>query len=370
MTAMLALGFFAGQAWKNTTDKDSVSPDHAAEVQHDGGGAQDTLTNAGRTIAENEQATIRLFEESAPSVAFITSISVQRDYWTRNVMDIPQGTGSGFVWDKKGHVVTNFHVIKDGDRAQVTLSDQSTWPAEIVGYAPEKDLAVLKIKAPDDHLHPIKVGSSTDLRVGQFVYAIGNPFGLDHTLTTGVISALGREIQSLTGIPIRDAIQTDAAINPGNSGGPLLDSSGKLIGVNTQIFSPSGANAGIGFAIPVDEVSWVVPDLIEYGKVHRPVLGVDLVASRTTARMGLKGALVLNVTSGSAADRAGLRPTRRNRQGEIEFGDLIVGLDGLEVTSNADLVLALEKYQPGQEVHLALIRDGKQAEVVIRLANN
>lgn len=282
-------------------------------------------------------------------------------------MEIPQGSGSAFVWDKKGHIVTNFHVIKGGERARVTLADQSTWDAEIVGMAPDKDLAVLKIDAPADKLHPLNIGMSADLQVGQSVFAIGNPFGLDHTLTTGVISALGREIRSLTGLPIRDAIQTDAAINPGNSGGPLLDSSGKLIGVNTQIYSTSGASAGIGFAIPVDEVKWVVPDLIEFGEVRRPVLGVELVATNTTERMGLKGALIMGVVPGGAAEAAGIKPTRRNRQGEIELGDLIVGIDDQEIHSNTDLILALEKYQPGTVVRVSLMRDDQRVEIPITL---
>lgn len=365
MLIMLVAGFFIGQAWQERVQHMETDTTDATDTSDTNQIRNDLLY--ARHLTDAEHATIRLFEESAPSVAFITSIDVRRDYWSRNVMEIPQGTGSGFVWDKQGHVVTNFHVIKDGRRAQVTLSDQSTWPAEIIGYAAEKDLAVLKIDAPAEHLHPIRTGTSSDLRVGQFVFAIGNPFGLDHTLTTGVISALGREIQSLAGLPIRDAIQTDAAINPGNSGGPLLDSSGKLIGVNTQIYSPSGGSAGIGFAIPVDEVRWVVPDLIRYGEVRRPVLGVELVATNNTARMGLKGALILDVTPGGAAERAGIRPTRRNRQGEIELGDLVVGVDGRTVSSNADLILALEKYQPGQSVKLSILRNEKAMEVMVTL---
>jgi S1-C subfamily serine protease len=361
----LVVGFFAGQAWKSETQSDSLNQTV--------GGTDDDATPIDerrvKVILENEEATIRLFEQSAPSVAYITSINVRRDYWTRNVMEIPQGSGSGFVWDKDGHIVTNFHVIKDGQRAQVTLSDQTTWEAEIIGAAPEKDLAVLKIDAPATRLFPIHIGSSVDLRVGQFVYAIGNPFGLDHSLTTGVISALGREIESLAGLPIRGAIQTDAAINPGNSGGPLLDSSGELIGVNTQIYSPSGANAGIGFAIPVDEVEWVVPDLIEYGEVRRPVLGVELVPTNNTTRMGLKGALVLDVVQGSAAQKAGIRATRRNTRGEIELGDLIVGIDGKTVDSNADLILALERYPVDQEVKITIVRDEKEMELLVRLQN-
>jgi S1-C subfamily serine protease len=366
MLLMLVIGFFAGQAWKGAADNEASKASDESQ-QSAASSTQDSVLRDVRLLTESEQATIRLFEEAAPSVAFITSINLQRDYWTRNVMEIPQGSGSGFVWDSDGHVVTNFHVISGGHKVNVTLSDQSTWPAKLIGAAPEKDLAVLKIEAPRDRLKSIGVGTSSDLRVGQFVFAIGNPFGLDHTLTTGVISALGREIQSLTGIPIRDAIQTDAAINPGNSGGPLLDSSGKLVGVNTQIYSPSGANAGIGFAIPVDEVKWVVSDLIEFGELRRPVLGVELVAMNTTTRMGLKGALVLDVTTGGAAEQAGIRPTRRSRSGEIELGDLIVGINDQEVASNADLILSLEKFQPGEEVTITLIRNDNRQTVVARL---
>lgn len=367
MILILGIGFFAGQAWKKSTTTEEESQQQGNQQP-----AQNVLFPAQsaadvRVLTESEKVIIQLFEHSAPSVAFITSINVQRDYWTRNIMEIPQGTGSGFVWDKRGHVVTNYHVIREGQRAQVTLSDQSTWPAEIVGIAPEKDLAVLKIQAPADKLVPIAIGHSSDLRVGQFVYAIGNPFGLDHSLTTGVISALGREIQSLAGIPIRDAIQTDAAINPGNSGGPLIDSGGKLIGVNTQIYSTSGANAGVGFAIPIDEVKWVVPDLIEFGEVRRPILGVELVATNTTERMGLKGALILDVVPGGAAERAGIRPTRRNNRGEIEIGDLIVGINEKKVDSNADLILELEKHQPGQEVQVSLVREGRPVKVNVKL---
>ncbi len=195
------------------------------------------------------------------------------DFWTRSVTEIPAGTGSGFVWDDRGHVVTNFHVVQDADSAKVTLG-QDDYPARVVGCTRDQDLAVLQIEAPREKLVPIKVGTSAGLLVGQKVYAIGNPFGLDYTLTNGIVSALGRTIQSVGNVSIFDVIQTDAAINPGNSGGPLLDSSGRLIGVNTAIYSPSGASAGIGFAVPVDTVNRIVPELIAHGKVVRPVLGV------------------------------------------------------------------------------------------------
>ena len=199
------------------------------------------------------------------------------------------------------------------------------------------------------------------------MYAIGNPFGLDQTLTTGIVSALGREIESVAGIPIRDVIQTDAAINPGNSGGPLLDSSGRLIGVNTAIYSPSGASAGIGFSIPVDVVSWVVPELIEYGMVKRPSMGVELARSQIVSRLGLEGALVIDVIENSGADIAGIRPTMRDRRGGIIFGDLIIGIGEESITSNNDLILALEKYEAGDIIKVRLRRGDKEIEVDLQL---
>lgn len=317
-----------------------------------------------------EKATIDLFENAAPSVAFITTKGVKRDYWSNEVYKVPSGSGSGFIWDKEGHIVTNFHVVKDGQEWEVTLSDQSVWEAELVGYEPRKDLAILKINAPSEKLTPIPVGSSNDLRVGQSVYAIGNPFGLDQTLTTGIVSALGREIESLARIPIRDVIQTDAAINPGNSGGPLLDSSGRLIGVNTAIYSPSGASVGIGFSIPVDVVNWVVPDLIKYGKVQRPVIGIELVAEQYTQRWGVEGAMILDVTPGSGAEKAGLIPTKQNRQGNVRYGDIITAVNGKKVNSNYDLILNLEAYKPEDTVELTIVRQEKELQVSLSLGSS
>jgi S1-C subfamily serine protease len=315
-----------------------------------------------KNAGEPENLTIRLFENSAPSVTFITTTALQRDFWTRNVTEIPGGTGSGFIWDEEGHIVTNYHVIKGANKAMVTLANNNSYQAKLIGVAPEKDLAVLKIDAPEEELIPIPVGKSYNLKVGQNVFAIGNPFGLDQTLTTGIISALGREIESQAQIPIRDVIQTDAAINPGNSGGPLLDSGGKLIGVNTAIYSPSGAYAGIGFSIPVDVVKWVVPDLIEYGEVKRPLIGIEMVSTQLLNRMGLKGAMVLNVVPGSPAEKAGLLPTKRNQK-----GDLIVGLNDEPINENLDLVLGLEKYKPGDHITLQVERNGKSMEIEIVL---
>lgn len=321
-------------------------------------------------LTNTEEATIRLFEVAAPSVCFITTSTVKEDFWSRNVMEIPSGTGSGFIWDKDGHIITNFHVIQNASKILVTLSDRSVYEAKVVGHEANKDLAVLKIDVAADKLTPIPVGQSSQLRVGQSVYAIGNPFGLDQTLTTGVISALGREITSLTGRPIRDVIQTDAAINPGNSGGPLLDSSGRLIGVNTMIYSPSGASAGIGFSIPVDEVNWVVSDLIKYGVLKRPVMGIQLLSEQYAQNWGVEGVMVYAVEPDSPAERAGLKGVNRNRFGEIEAGDIITKINGKEVKNNNDLFLALEKYSPGDKIDIGFKRDDKSMKTSLTLASS
>ncbi|HXG50255.1 MAG TPA: trypsin-like peptidase domain-containing protein [candidate division Zixibacteria bacterium] len=318
-------------------------------------------------LGADEKATIALFRQASPSVVHITSIAVQRDLFSLNLLQIPEGTGTGIIWDNTGNIVTNFHVIQNAAAAQVTLADQSTWKARLVGVAPDNDLAVLKIDAPASRLPAIPIGTSKDLQVGQKVFAIGNPFGLDQTLTTGVISALGREIESVTRRPIQGVIQTDAAINPGNSGGPLLDSAGRLIGVNTAIYSPSGASAGIGFAIPVDTVNRVVPELIRHGKVIRPGLGIQIAEEPIAQRLGVRGVLVVDVIPGGPAARAGMRPTRRDATGRVRLGDIIVGLDGKKIESPNDLFLALEKYKVGDTVSVSVIRDGKPLQLKVRL---
>jgi len=365
---LLVSAFFGGVAWKNADKNNSlrseVSPVSAAFANATG---VSTTAASNPALGSEELATIQLFERAAPSVCFITTSTVQRNSWTSDLAEIPRGSGSGFVWDRNGNVVTNFHVIQGADRATVTLSDQTTWEAEVVGAYPEKDLAVLRIKAPTTKLTPIPVGQSDNLRVGQSVFAIGNPFGLDQTLTTGIVSAVGREIESVAGVPIRDVIQSDAAINPGNSGGPLLDSSGKLIGVNTAIYSPSGASAGIGFSIPVDAVRWVVPELIRYGKVQRPSIGIGVAPQQVVDRLEVKGTLVLSVQEGSAAARAGIRPTYRNRAGEIVMGDIIVGINNETIEQSNDIFLILEKYKPGDVVNVRILRDGKTSSLQVKL---
>ncbi len=356
-------GFFAGVAWSGRPPAQGEPA--AGETETPEPRAADPRED----LDPWEKKTIALFETASPSVVNITTLAVQRDLFSMNVLEVPQGSGSGFVWDREGHIVTNDHVIAGADAAQVTLADHSDWPARLVGRAPEKDLAVLRIEAPADKLRPITVGSSADLRVGQSVYAIGNPFGFDQSLTTGVISAVGREISSTAGVPIRDVIQTDAAINPGNSGGPLLDSSGRVIGVNTAIYTPSGGSAGIGFAIPVHAVRWAVPDLIAHGAIRRPALGVELAPDGVLRRAGIQGALVYRVAAGTGADRAGLRGTRRLAFGRWEMGDIIVGIAGQPIRTSADVLLAVEEKKAGEQVAVDLLRDNRRLTVQVVLAD-
>ncbi len=317
-------------------------------------------------LAADEQATIALFQAAAPSVVYVRNLDVRRSAWNFDWEVVEQGSGSGFVWDGDGHVVTNQHVIAGGRAFLVTLADGSSWEAAVVGRDRRHDLAVLRIEAPADRLPPILLGSSGDLQVGQKVFAIGNPFGLDHTLTTGVISGLGRSFTGQDRQRIEGAIQTDAAINPGNSGGPLLDSAGRFIGVNTAILSPSGASAGIGFAIPVDTVRRVVTAIIQ-GRL-RAGLGVLLLPAHVARRLGVRrGALVGRVEPGSAAERAGLRGTVLDERGSWILGDVVLALDGEEVAAPADLERLLAAHRPGEEVELLLQRGRRQLRVRVVL---
>lgn len=318
-------------------------------------------------LASDERATIELFRQSSPSVVFITTLA-RRSAGLFRIAEIPSGEGSGFVWDAEGHVVTNYHVIQGANSARVTLADGSTWPATFVGGAPDRDLAVLRIFPTGRTLKPILVGTSKDLLVGQKVFAIGNPFGLDQSLSTGVVSALGRSIESVTGRQIEGVVQTDAAINPGNSGGPLLDSAGRLIGVNTAIASTTGSSAGVGFAVPVDTVNQVVPQLIAHGRVIRPRLGVALADDAVTARLGLEGALVLSVEPGTGAATAGLRGTGRTDDGSLVLGDLVTRAGDRTVRSADDLLTALEERKPGETLVLLVVRDGEEKRVAVTLS--
>lgn len=322
-------------------------------------------------LSVDERATIAVFERAAKSVVFIANTAIQRDVWSFNVMEVPHGSGTGFVWNKQGHIVTNFHVIYGADAIKVTLSDRSEHPAKLVGADPDHDLAVLQIQAADGALEPLMIGSSHDVRVGQKVLAIGNPFGLDHSLTTGVVSALGRTIKSLSNRTIEGVIQTDAAINPGNSGGPLLDSIGRLIGVNTQIVSPSGAYAGIGFAVPVDTVNRIVPELIKHGKVIQPGLGVSLVPDSLARRWGIKGLIIGKISRGGSADRAGLRGARETATGRIELGDIILAIDGKPVETTDHLMDIMDRHKVGDRVTVEVLRNNKRhsVDVILQAVN-
>jgi S1-C subfamily serine protease len=319
-------------------------------------------------LAEDEKTTIDIFRKAKDSVVNVTSLTVGRDPFSFNIMKIPRGSGTGFVWDDKGRIVTNYHVVQGARAIQVTLADHSTWNATQIQFDEDKDLAVLWTDAPKERLKPLLVGTSSELQVGQKVYAIGNPFGLDQTLTTGIVSALGREIESVSGRPIKGVIQTDAAINPGNSGGPLLDSAGRLIGVNTAIISPSGSSAGIGFAIPVDEVNRVVPRLIRFEKNVKPGLGITPVPDQIARQRGVEGVIVLNVDPEGPAAKAGLRPTQRDKLGRIRWGDVIVAIEGNPVKSTNELSNLLEEnYAIGQEVTVTIVREGQERDVRLTL---
>ena len=322
-------------------------------------------------LAADEQATIALFERTSPSVVFITTRQRVINPWTRNVTSVQRGSGSGFLWDDLGHVVTNNHVIEGASEAIVTLDDGRSYRAVRVGSSPAHDLAVLRINVPFDRRPAIPLGTSDDLRVGQKVFAIGNPFGLDYTLTSGLVSALDRSIEDDEGGTIEHLIQTDAAINPGNSGGPLLDSAGRLIGINTAIFSPSGAYAGIGFAVPVDPVNRVVPPLIAEGRYIRPTLGisVDEDVNRAIAQqLDIGGVAVLRVEPGSGADAAGLQALRVRSDRSFVPGDVILSIDG-KLTSNVSALLStLDDYRVGDVVQLRVWRNGSERSVAVTLS--
>lgn len=312
-------------------------------------------------LGADERNTIEIFQQASPSVAFISTRQRVLDYWTRNVFNVERGTGTGFVWDELGHVVTNNHVIDKASEAIVRLNDGRSYNAVLVGTSETHDLAVLKINVPINLPSPLPVGTSHNLKVGQKVLAIGNPFGLDYSLTTGVVSALNRSIEEDDGSSIDELIQTDAAINPGNSGGPLLDSAGRLVGINTAIFSPSGAYAGIGFAVPVDTINHVIPQLIASGKYVRPSLGIGVdtdINVQVLKQLDLEGILVLSVEPNSAAERAGLKAAQIRRDGRLIPGDIILSINNQAVTEVKDLQSILEKHSIGDSVNVELWRDG------------
>jgi S1-C subfamily serine protease len=320
-------------------------------------------------LSDFESANIDIYKQGAPSLVQVTNLSVERGDWLDlDVQKVPQGIGSGFVWDTDGHIVTNYHVVDGADAAQVTLADHSVYDVRHVAVYRDQDVAVLTIGAPASRLHPIPIGTSHDLKVGQFTYALGDPFGLDQTMTVGIVSALGRTIKSASGQPIEGVIQTSTAINPGNSGGPLLDSAGRLVGMNTAIVSPSGAFAGIGFAIPVDDINRVVPQLIRHGKIVHPQLDVKLAPDELARHLGVEqGVLILKVIPGSAEDHAGLRGTGRDESGNISLGDVIVAVDGKAVEKSTDLHAALQHYHVGDKVTLTIMRDEQKQDITLTL---
>lgn len=325
-----------------------------------------------RARLEAEQNVIDVFRAAAPATVFVTKKQLVRDLSMR-ALEVPAGTGTGFLWDSLGHVVTNYHVVDSGraaGRYSVTLHSQKTYDAELLGGDPNKDVAVLRLIGCDEPLTPLPLlPPDIKLDVGQTAIAIGNPFGLDHTLTTGVISALGREVQGYGGLTIRDMIQTDASINPGNSGGPLIDSGGYLIGMNTMIFSKSGSSAGIGFAVPVSAIRRVVPQIIASGRVEHPGIGVEPLPDAYAARAGLRGVVVMRTLPGSPAATAGIRGLTETQRGEILLGDVIVGINEHVIEDYDDLYNAFDRYNIGDEVSLTLLRERQRVQVKLRLVD-
>jgi S1-C subfamily serine protease len=318
-------------------------------------------------LTEDERNTIEIVKKNKNSVVYVTNIQLVRDFWYGSEEKMPRGSGSGFVWDDQGHIVTNFHVIEDGVEFLVTLPNQEQRQAKLVGKEESKDIAVLKLEGNTSGLFPITPGTSKDLLVGQKAVAIGNPFGFDYTVTKGIVSALGRKILGAGGVTIPNMIQTDASINPGNSGGPLLNSSGELIGMNTLIVSPSGASSGVGFAVPVDLIRKTVPELIRFGKVQHPGLGVTFLPDQYARRADVEGVIIMEVQTGSPAYRAGLRGLSRDRYGRTYINDVISAVDKTPVKSYDDLFSALESYKIGDSVTLTVVRNEKARPVRIQL---
>ena len=319
-------------------------------------------------LTEDERNTIEVVRKTRNSVVYITNLQYVRDFFYSSDQPVPRGSGSGFVWDDQGHIVTNFHVIDEGAKFMVSLPNQKQVEATLVGLDRAKDIAVLKLGQQVVDLGPVTIGTSRDLQVGQKVIAIGNPFGFDHTVTKGIVSALGRSMLGAGDVTIRDMIQTDASINPGNSGGPLLNSSGELIGMSTMIASPSGASSGVGFAIPVDTIRKIVPQIIQFGKVTRPDIGgVTFVRDEVAQRAGIEGAVVLDVERSSKAYDLGLRGLYRDNYGRLLIRDVVTGIDVMKVKSHDDLFAALDGYKIGDTVTLTVRREDKTRKVTIQL---
>ena len=332
------------------------------------GEAGQTVPGRPKKLTEDEQNTIDIVKKTKNSVVFITNMQYVSDFFFQSDQPVARGSGSGFVWDNEGHIVTNFHVIEDGDKFMVSLPNQKQVEAKLIGREPAKDIAVLRLQETIADLQPVQIGTSKDLEVGQKAIAIGNPFGFDHTVTKGIVSALGRSMPGAGGVTIRDMIQTDASINPGNSGGPLLDSAGLLIGMNTMIISPSGTSSGVGFAVPVDMIKKIVPEIIQFGKVTHPGIGgIRFVPDEYAQRTGVAGAIILDVPRSSQAYELGLRGLGRDAFGRYLIRDIVTAVDSTKIKSYDDLFTALDNYKIGNTVKLTIERNGKSREIQIQL---
>jgi S1-C subfamily serine protease len=323
------------------------------------------------SLASDEQNNIEVYKTIAPGVVYIQSTTTVRDFF--GLFSEPvEGAGSGSIIDDQGDILTNYHVIANAEKLTVSFGGGKNYPAKVVGRDPDTDLAVIRLlESPKEQMTVVPLGDSDKLIVGQKVLAIGNPFGLDRTLTTGVISGLQRPIRAQNGRQIEGAIQTDASINPGNSGGPLLDSHGRMIGINSQIESPSGASAGVGFAIPVNIAKRIVPQLVRNGYVQRPKLGInprDVEALSGQVRLPVSyGVLIMAVQPGGAAANAGLRGVVQTENGDIELGDIIIAIDGQKISNNDELFKILDKHQVGETVSVEIMRNGRRMTVPVKL---
>ena len=354
----IALGLSMAMAGCQRQESPSASPVQAAPAP----------VVMPKITSTDEENNIQIFKNASPSTVFITNTQLRRDLFTLNVFEIPQGSGSGIVWNREGYIVTNSHVVEGANSISVGMGANHTYSAKLVGLARSIDIAVLKIDAPPDMLRPLPLADSSGLRVGQKVLAIGNPFGLDLTLTTGIISALGREISAPNGRRIRGVVQTDAAINPGNSGGPLLDSTGRLVAINTAIIGPGGGSAGIGFAVPINTVAKAVPQLIRYGKMIRPTLGIGAALDSNARDLGIEGVIVLDASPGKGAAQAGIQGVSRGPDGRLKLGDVIVGIDRYPISDSDDLLNALEQYKPGDVVTVRTQRRDEEKQFRVRLS--
>ena len=355
--SLLVVAAFAG-GYLLPNDGESISATTVAVTKASAEAIRPALPSSGQAfLTDNEANNISIFSDVSPSVVFVTNTQLRRDRFSFNVMERPQGSGTGFVWDNSGLIVTNFHVVYGANKITITLQSGKNYIAEVIGTSPEKDLALLRIDARDENLRAIPLGDSSSLSVGRKVLAIGNPFALDTTLTVGVVSALGREIKSISNRTIKNVIQTDAAINPGNSGGPLLDSMGHLVGVNTAIYSPSGASAGIGFAIPINTVKAIIPQLLEFGKLLRPVLGIETLTDYWAKRLRVKGVAVLSVKDDFPAQKAGMIGVREDRRGNIHLGDVIIAINDEPVINEDTLLSLLELQEPGDMVKVTTTKN-------------